>query len=158
MDRRRHTRFKRRVPCELTIGEQRHSAIAMDVSLGGMYLQTTARLREVEVLQVLFPAGDGHPEILVKARTVRKKQVPAQLAAQTKPGMGLEVLECPDDYALLVHGEEFPPRFQVRVREVGGNRSRVRTVYSEDEKSAGKFVLEQLGEGWELIEVERLQD
>ena len=156
MDRRRHTRFKRRLPCEVIIGEQHHSAIAMDLSLGGMYLQTKAPLGDVEVVQVLFPAGDGRPEILVRARPVRKKQVPAQLASQTKTGMGLEVLECPDDYALLVHGEKFPPRFQVRVRQVGGNRSRVRKVYSDDEASAGKFVLEQLGEGWELIEVERL--
>jgi hypothetical protein len=155
MDRRRHKRFKRRISCELVVGDQHHRALATDLSVSGLYLQTKAPLQGVEVVRVIFPPTKERPEIQVKARPVRKRQVPPQLAALTPPGMGLEILESPDDYVLLAEGRPFPPRFQVRVRQVGGPRSRVRTVYADDEEGAAKFVLDQLGSGWEIIEVER---
>ena len=156
MNRRRHKRFRRRIPCQLLIGDECHRGITIDLSISGLYVQTKAVLLGSEVRRVAFPATDDRPEIQLKARPVRKKQVPPPLANVTPPGLGLEVLESPDDYALLVHNEAFPPRFQVRVRQIGGPRSRLRTVYADDAEAAKKFVEDQLGSGWEVIEVERV--
>ena len=132
----------------------RHRGLVTGLSLSGLYIQTRASVEDGQVLRVVFPADADRPEIELKAVPVRRKRVPPPLAAAAPPGLGLEVTEAPDEYALLVLGEKFPMRFRIRIKEVGGSRSKLRTIYADDEGSAKVFVRDQFGDGWEIIEIE----
>jgi hypothetical protein len=155
MDRRRHKRHKRRIPCEIVLGKETSRGIVLDLSLSGLFIQTSVVLQGTEEIDVIFPATDERPEIKVRARVARKKQVPPRLTTVTRPGLGLDVIEAPANYERMVNGEPFLPEFLVQIRQVGAPRSRTLKVESENEEEAKASALSRAGSGWEVLQVDR---
>lgn len=118
---RRHQRVKRRFSCEFITGEQRYRGIVVELSHGGLFVQTDATTplgAEVE----LHLAGSGAvPNMTLRALVVRRRMVPAPLAVAVRRGIGLELLEAPREYGLACGSQllEAPIRLARRGRGVG---------------------------------------
>jgi hypothetical protein len=154
MDRRRHKRIKRRIPCLVVVNGEPHQGIVLDLSIGNMFVQTNATMQCKGSVEVVFPATDQRPELRVRTRVARVKQVPPRLATVTRPGLGLEVVEAPPNYSRLIKGKPFLPQFRVQVRQSGSPRSRTLTLESIDEEEAKASALTITGGGWEVVGVE----
>ena len=119
---RRHQRVKRRFSCEFVTGEQRYRGIVVELSQGGLFVQTdaTTPLGAEVVLQL---AGSGAvPNMTLRALVVRRRMVPAPLAVAVRRGIGLELLEAPREYGLAFGSQllEAPIHLARRGRGVGG--------------------------------------
>ncbi len=154
MDRRRHKRIKRRIPCLVVVNGEAQQGIVLDFSISSMFVQTNGTMQRSESVEVVFLADEQRPEIRVRARVARVKQVPPRLASVTRPGLGLEVLETSPNYDRLIKGKPFLPQFRVQVRQSGSPRSRTLTLESSDEEEAKASALTITGGGWEIVGVE----
>jgi hypothetical protein len=159
-------RKKRRIPCTLWVGEREHSALILDLSPSGLFVQTHAKTSRGERLRLYFMHEDALLEIVVEV--VRTKHVPQNLLAAAKGGIGVRILSAPEEYyellaSLGINERAKPtfeletppgPRFRVYVAQIGGPRSRRVEIAAVDADSAGVRALEELGGGWKVLRVE----
>ena len=165
IDKRRHRRHARRIPCKLIVNEREVSSFVLDLSASGLFIQTHARPRIGERLrlQLTFASSPFELSVLV----VRAKQVPPSLLAQAKGGIGVRIMSAPEEYdrllAQLGIGENAEPfeleseaghRYRVHAAQLGGSRSRRVDVTASDPNEAHALALEELGSGWKVIRVE----
>ncbi len=159
-------RKKRRIPCQLWVGQREHSALVLDLSPSGLFVQTHARTSRGERVSLRL-ANEDHPlDLLVEV--VRMKQVPQSLLAAAKGGIGVRITSAPEEYYTLLAGlgiteaskpqfelERAPgPRFRVHVAQIGGPRSRRVELSAADADAAGAQALAELGAGWKILRVE----
>ncbi|MEN8181293.1 MAG: PilZ domain-containing protein [Myxococcota bacterium] len=97
MERRRGQRIKRRLPCEFLYGGHRHRGIVVDLSPGGLFLQTDIAVDPGSELEVHL-SGSRFPEIELRAVVARRRFTPAVLATMIRRGVGLRILEAPLAY------------------------------------------------------------
>jgi len=159
-------RKKRRIPCQLWVGEREHSALILDVSPSGLFIQTHAKTQRSERLRIQFSHEDQLLEL--KVEVVRIKTVPQNLLAAAKGGVGVRIVTAPEEYYTLLEGlginERAKPtfelerepglRFRVHVAQIGGPRSRRVEVSAADADAAGVRALEEIGGGWKVLRVE----
>jgi hypothetical protein len=161
-------RKKRRIPCQLWVGEREHSALILDLSPSGLFVQTHAKTQRGERIRLHF----SHEDVLLelKVEVVRTKQVPPNLLAATKGGIGVQIVSAPEEYygllASLGINERAKPtfeldrepglRFRVHVAQIGGPRSRRVEIAAADADAAGARALEELGGGWKVLRVESM--
>jgi len=91
MNRRRLPRAKKRVSCGMTADGRRYSAVVLDISPNGVFIQTSAQLAVGAIvdLELNLPGVDG--PIAAQARVVRLKLVPHELRSVAKGGIGLQI-------------------------------------------------------------------
>jgi len=161
-------RKKRRIPCQLWVGEREHSAMILDLSESGLFVQTHAKTQRGDRLRLQFPHEDALIELEVEV--VRSLHVPQNLITAAKGGIGVRIVSAPEEYYEMITGlgisERAKPvfeferarglRFRVHVSQVGGSRSRRVEVAASDEATAGARALEELGSGWRVLRVETL--
>ena len=175
-------RRKRRIPCQLFVGEREHSALVLDLSPSGLFVQTHAKTQRGERLKLRLSHENATIDLVVEV--VRTKSVPQNLLAATKGGIGVRLLSAPPAYDALMlqlgideprkaHGPmktpmkatvQFAPepepesgaRFRVHVAQVVGSRSRRMDVRAGDAEAASARALEDLGDGWKVLRVEAL--
>jgi hypothetical protein len=165
-DRRRETRSKRRIPCDLEYEGRCIRGIVLDVSRGGLFVQTSTRLSPLTVVRVWLRLGNAREPIAVSCRVARLRLVPPRLASVARPGVGLRLLEAPPElFAALsirsdgrgeAHSQRAagPPRFRVRVKQSGGSRLRTIEITAASAELATARVLSKIGRGWEVVETE----
>jgi hypothetical protein len=171
LEKRREKRSKRRLTCELVVGEDRHSAIVRDISPGGLFLQTRAKPRPESRAQLIFPAHGRQSEIRLEVRVARQRVVPAQLQSAVAGGLGVELIDPPPDFLEWIGGgagtrpeteKASPPddpdlrTFRVRVAQHETPRSKLLTVRCSSPTEAGAAALERTGSGWKVAEVEEI--
>jgi hypothetical protein len=163
MSRRRHKRIKRRIPCELTVGSQSFQGIVLDLSPMGLFVQTSASLENAgEVVVTMVP--EAFPRLMMRARVARVRRVPPGLANVVPPGIGLEILEAPPEFAYLARGEKLPEpdppgplsRFRVRLVDPEGYGHRTMIAEAVDEEDLRGRVLREALEIWRIERVEPL--
>ena len=167
IDKRRHRRHARRMPCQLFVGEREFSALVLDLSKSGLFIQTHARPVIGERLKLLVAHKPAPLELVVEV--VRARQVPPNLLAFAKGGIGVRIVSAPEEYDLLLaalgigdHAEPFEiepehgGRFRVYAAQIGGARSRRVEVTAADEGEAGERALEELGSDWKVLRVDAL--
>jgi hypothetical protein len=160
-------RKKRRMPCLLFVGQREHSALVLDLSPSGLFIQTHAKTHLDERVHIHLTHEEAVLELIVEV--VRMKQVPQNLLAAAKGGIGVRIVSAPEEYygllAALGITERNPQfelepepgqRFRVHVAQIGGPRSRRVEIAAADEVSARGRVLEELGDGWKVLRVESL--
>ncbi len=76
VENRTQKRTRHRLTCDLLVGTTRHHAIVRDISPAGLFVETEARPKPNSVVQVIFPARDGRPEITAEAGVARRRAVP----------------------------------------------------------------------------------
>ncbi len=102
MNRRRMPRTKMRIACTLHLEEARHSGMVLDVSAGGLFVQTNASPAPGTPVRLELRVP-GHPEpIEMQAQVARKRIVPPRLRTLLKGGIGLQLENPPEEFYALV--------------------------------------------------------
>jgi hypothetical protein len=148
-------RRKRRMPCEVLIAGRKHSGLVLDLSRSGLFIQTNAKTRPGQQFDLRISTGVGDPIGLV-VEVVRRKVVPPRLLALAQGGVGVRVKESPEAYYAFL-GDlgmecESTHRFRVRVKQISGPRTRTIEIESEDQSAAEEKALEELGDGWKVLD------
>jgi Tfp pilus assembly protein PilZ len=164
-------RKKRRIPCQVWVGEREHSALVLDLSASGLFIQTRAKAEIGERLHLRL--SHENTAVDLKVEVVRMKNVPQDLLAAAKGGIGVQILNAPPEYDALMNELgiaesdakptiqcapelESRPRFRVHAAHAGGPRSRRVEVSAADPDAASALALEELGDGWKVLRVEAL--
>jgi len=174
-------RKKRRMPCQLLVGQRAHTGLVLDLSPSGLFIQTNAKTRRGERLALTLSATGTEPmEIVVEV--VRTKVVPPRLLTVAQGGIGVRIANAPEAYyqfltelgiaerfvtaaeaseeseSELAPGPDADagPRFRVRVSQTSGPRSRRLEISAPDAETACTRALEELGDGWKVLGVESL--
>ncbi|MEN8182288.1 MAG: PilZ domain-containing protein [Myxococcota bacterium] len=167
------SRYRKRVPCELEVESGRHPGMVLNVSRGGLFVQTRARARPGDRVRLALNPTRQRGSIDLEARVVWKRVSTPQFQSVTQGGIGLEIHQASNAwYAFLAHvaeparaepskaaaGAPDPAeatRFRVRVSQTGGPRSRTLVVQGSDEDDARSRALETSGSGWDILEIEK---
>jgi PilZ domain len=165
LEKRRHRRHARRIPCKLIVAEREFSAFVIDLSVSGLFIQTHARPRIGQRLRIQLAPTSAPLDLTVQV--IRAKHVPPTLLAEAKGGIGVRIVSAPGEYDRLLAeigiGENAEPfelesetgcRFRVHAVQLGGSRSRRVDVAASDTDEAGTLALEELGPGWKVIRVD----
>ncbi len=173
-------RYRKRVPCQLVIGDGRHPGMVLNVSRGGLFVQTSARARPGDRVRIALNASSQRNAIGLEARVVWKRVSPPQLQSFTQGGVGLEIQLASEPYYDFLAGVATPAgeepraskiyenpetvaetqpaprssRFRVRVGQRGGPRSRTLVVEGGTEDDARRRALASTGAGWTILEIE----
>jgi Tfp pilus assembly protein PilZ len=173
-------RFRKRLPCRLKVAGSSHSALVLNLSRGGLFVQTSAGPPPgAGVLLDLDVAG--HPNTVpIGGRVVWRRMVAPHLRTLTQGGVGVRVESAPEAYYNFLSGVagEVPSRppssdcetagpalesgsdspgieFRVRVKQEGRPRSRTLTLHSESAEGARSRALSIVGAGWVILELKR---
>jgi hypothetical protein len=170
------------MPCELRVGDRTHSGLVLDLSPTGLFIQTNAKTTAGQHVDLQLSTGVGDP-LPLRVEVVRKKVVPPRLLTVTGGGVGVRILDAteayfgflrdigigqgrqpgdPDAYdasptpAPVEHPDGGPWRFRVRVKQLSGPRSRCLELEAPNATSATALALEEVGDGWKVLDVEPL--
>lgn len=102
---RRHQRVKRRFVCDFLAEGQRYRGIIVELSSSGLFVQTDATIPPGCEIELHLAGAGVVPDIRMRAVVVRRRMVPAPLAAVVRRGVALEILEAPREYGLAFGSE-----------------------------------------------------
>jgi hypothetical protein len=91
-------RKRRQMPCTLTLDGRNHGGLILDVSPGGLYIQSSAKIKpgdQIEI-QMTIPGVEGRHQLQVEV--VRKVVVPARLLKVARGGVGVRIINAPEAY------------------------------------------------------------
>lgn len=165
-------RFRHRMSCSLRIGGQVHRALVLNLSRGGLFVRTTARVRpgaKIELdLPLRDPQGEDAETIGLRANVVWRRVSASTMSHMNHGGIGLRLSDAPAAYDALVRelagdraGEPAAAAptatscFEVRIKQNSGPRSRWLQVVGGDETAACTSALARAGRDWEILEVRR---
>jgi len=174
LEKRKQRRTRKRLTCELVIGESRQTVLVRDISPEGLFVQTRARVDPNSTVRLVFAAKDELPAIDVEARVARKRNTPPRLQSSVPSGVGLEVINPSDAYFMLVERsvasgvqvgeapkEEVPAgtgirTFRVRMTQPGKPNANVFTVRSESMQGARARALSRAGRHWKIADIQEI--
>lgn len=159
-------RFKKRVPCRLQVTGTAHSGMVLNVSRGGLFVQTTAGASPGDSVHLDLAVGDADP-LPVDARVVWRRVVAPHLRTVSTGGMGLHVQYASDAWFGFVGGlaasgfvdedgaepRAAGPSFRVRLRLSGSPRTRILTVAAADEGEARERVRSLVDAHWVVLDL-----
>jgi hypothetical protein len=156
-------RFKKRVPCAVRIGGRRHSGIVLNVSRGGLYVQSSATASPGASVNVELTPSD-RDAIELEATVVWKRVVPTRLRGVAHGGVGLRIERASEAWYRFFVGVASPGekpaaaarparRFRVCLGRPGSPRMRTLVVSAPDAGAASREALAQSGPGWRVREV-----
>jgi Tfp pilus assembly protein PilZ len=174
-------RFKKRIPCRLKVGGESHTAMALNLSKSGLFVQTSAGPPRGASVVVDLDVADSSEAISVAASVVWRRVVAPHLRTISQGGVGLRIESAPEAYYHFLSGvvvqalgtrsstdgEDVAPEpeepsdsagmeFRVRVKQEGGPRSRALVLRGESADDARTEALRIVGRGWMILEVEPL--
>jgi Tfp pilus assembly protein PilZ len=163
-------RYRKRLPCRLEVPNGAYSGMVLNLSRGGLFVQTSAAASPGEAVHLDLCLGDADA-IGLDGRVVWRRVVAPHLRAVTTAGMGVHIQYAHDNYfgfvAQLAEGtpgdEPAPassaagPSFRVRLRLAGGPRTRILTVTGVDEADARTRARQQAGTQWAVLDLERIE-
>jgi len=91
-------RKKRRMPCSATFEGQKHSGLVLDVSPGGLFIQTSAKAKPGDRLDVNLSIPGEVQMVHMQVEVARKVVVPPRLLALAHGGIGVRILQAPEAY------------------------------------------------------------
>ena len=91
-------RKRRQMPCTLMLDGRHHGGLILDVSPGGLYIQSSAKIKPGDQLeiQMTIPGVEGRLQLQVEV--VRKIIVPARLLKIARGGVGVRIINAPEAY------------------------------------------------------------
>jgi hypothetical protein len=174
LEKRKQRRTRKRLTCELVIGESRQTVLVRDISPEGLFVQTRAKVDPNCTVRLVFAAKDDLPAIDVEARVARKRNTPPRLQQSVPSGVGLEVIDPSDAYFKLVEHSvasgvqvgEAPKEkapvaagirtFRVRLIQPGKPNANVFTVRSESMQGARARALSRAGRLWKIADIQEI--
>ena len=97
MDRRSAKRIARRLPCELTADGQFYRGLVTNLSSTGLFVQTAVALAPGTLVEMRIE-GTRFPTVEVQAEVVRRFLVPGPLASLMHKGVGLRIIDAPQEF------------------------------------------------------------
>ncbi len=180
VNRRREERKKKRITCEILVGDQVQRGIVLDVSSGGLFVQTGATLTlgaEVEVHISPSSGTSNVPTLFIRTVVARKQLIDRRLSNNAKGGVGLRIEVAPPAFYEYfgipdpsqaeaeaaaeptgdsAEGQSVEEGGKFRVRVGRGPRSYWLTSNAETEDEALSWAVQQAGSDWEALEIELL--
>ena len=176
MEKRRTSRIKHRLTCEIVVDQQPYPAVVRDIAATGLFVQTRQRPLPNSVVEVRFPATAGLPSFCIEAGVARHRNVHPRLQAEVQSGVGLEILGRPADYlafasrvvapqpalkagtphAVKASDDQAPRSYRIRLAAHGRSQPRTLTVQASGVAAARARALTQAGAGWKVTQVEAL--
>lgn len=91
-------RKRRQMPCTLMLDGRHHGGLILDVSPGGLYIQSSAKIKPGDQLeiQMTIPGVEGRLQLQVEV--VRKIIVPTRLLKIARGGVGVRIINAPEAY------------------------------------------------------------
>ena len=180
MEEKRNPRTKKRMTCGLSIEGRHYSGFVLDISPGGLYVQTSARPAPGTPVEVELGLPTRKQPLQMRAKVARQKLVPPELLSVAQGGIGLQLDDPPEvftEYCASVAqpepdaetpaksgdvpeaaADQTTPaegggslRYRVRVSHMSGPRSRTITVSCETLEEAKQKALAEVGEGWKVL-------
>lgn len=173
-------RFKKRVPCDLVVAGSRHPGIVLNLSRGGLFVQTSVAFQRGDWVAVDLNSQMERESIELEAVVMWNRHVAAQLRGVRHGGVGLKIRNASREYYDLLSGVSgdsgatlrgpttpkadpndtiSTPRFDFRVRVRLREQPRSKTIIlaCENEGQARSRAIAHAGKGeWEILEVLRL--
>ena len=163
-------RYRKRLPCRLEVPNGAYSGMVLNLSRGGLFVQTSAAASPGEAVHVDLSLADADA-IGLDARVVWRRVVAPHLRSVSAGGMGVHIQYAHDAYfglvAQLADGTPADepvapcsaagPAFRIRLRLAGGPRTRVLTVTGADEAEARIRARQQAGPQWAVLDLERIE-
>jgi len=163
------------MPCSLRIAGKEHRALVLNVSRGGLFVRTTARILPGTRIQLELLLDGAPGAVPLCANVVWRRFSTSTISQMNEGGLGLSLAGVPDTYDAFVRelSGESPVadsrrvpnpsprsdpsvgRFDVRVKQHAGPRSRWLQVDGNDEAAARTNALSSAGQGWEILEIRR---
>jgi Tfp pilus assembly protein PilZ len=173
-------RFRKRLPCRLKVAGSSHSGMVLNLSRGGLFVQTSAGPPTGADVVVDLDVASHPDTVPIGGRVVWRRMVAPHLRTLTQGGVGVRIESAPEVYYSFLSGvsgeapgtrssvdcETAEPalesrsdspgiEFRVRVKQEGGPRSRTLTLHSESEEEARSRALSIVGAGWAVLELKR---
>jgi PilZ domain-containing protein len=160
-------RIRRRMPCELFVRDHWHSGLVLDLSARGFFVQTNAKPNPRERFELRLTC-DGSEALDLLVEVARLRKAPPTLVSAVHGGTGVRIVIAPEEYYQFLSRIAAPERqelldfadepgeaarFQVRVREIGGPRSKRIEVSASDGEAARDCALAECGDGWKVLDV-----
>ena len=177
-------RLAKRMTCAVSVGAQRYAGVVLNVSQGGLFVQTAAEAQRGASVELELNPPDSGDAIPLHAEVVWRRVVPAQLRGSAQGGMGVKILRADESYytslaewmrislekergtaqaeqAPAKPAAPAPPRepvvtYRVRVRAARGPRTRSVCIEAASVEIARAEAARYAGEGWQVIEIEAL--
>ena len=164
-ERRGATRYRCQMPCVLRIGKKRHEAKVLDLSSSGLSIRTELELSQGEEVELLIEPAVQF--LAIAWRTMRTRSgfvtgmmlsnecsaydalVERQAARQSAPGA---IARAPKPPVPPLRAPD--PWWRVRVKDGGGNRTRLVALSAPSREEAIARTLAEIGGGWEILEAE----
>jgi hypothetical protein len=175
LEKRKQRRTRKRLTCELVVGESRQTVFVRDLSPEGLFVQTRARIDPNAKVCLAFAAQADLPAIELEVRVRRKRHTPPRLQSSVPSGVGLEVIDPPPAYLTLVERSatsggvqdaEGPKEdaaagsgirtFRVRLIQRGKPNATVFTVRSESLQGARARALARAGRDWKIADIQEI--
>jgi Tfp pilus assembly protein PilZ len=168
------------MPCAVHVEGRRYSGVVLNVSQGGLFIQTSASPGRGDEVEVELNTPEAERSIPVQGKVVWRRVVPHQLRSMARGGMGVQIQRADESYYMLLARwmrTELPvasptpsgpaagarasadselPSWRVRVRAVAGPRTRTLTLEAESSSSARELAMTHVGEGWRVLLIEKL--
>jgi len=173
MERRKSSRLRCRLPCEVLGSRGRASGTILDLSEGGLSVHTGSEIEQGESLSIRFQTPEGEP-IEVEALLWHSRRVRNRASGEDAWVLGLMVSNAPAAYSRLApraqapHPEPPSPSpmsdpgqaedealvgFRIRVKQCAGPRTRLLSLSATSEEEARTLAVTHLGNDWEVLEV-----
>jgi uncharacterized protein (TIGR02266 family) len=171
-------RIAKRLPCAVRVEGRRYAGVVLNLSQGGLFIQTNASPGRGEAVDVELNAPEERRSIPLQGKVVWRRVVPHQLRSMARGGMGVQIERADESFYVLLARwmrTELPvpsaapaprasaaalptelPGWRVRVRAVAGPRTRTLTVEAESSQGAREAALRHAGDGWRVLQVEKL--
>jgi hypothetical protein len=160
-------RFKKRLPCRLRAPGGAASGMVLNVSRGGLFVQTSAAASPGETVHIDLGVDDVVP-LAVDACVVWRRVVGAHLRSVSTGGFGARIQYAPDAWFGFLSGlagsEVDAPAsarvavgavYRVRLRLAGSPRTRILVVECRDEAAARERALAVAGAQWVVLDLAR---
>jgi Tfp pilus assembly protein PilZ len=164
-------RYRKRLPCRLEVPNGAYSGMVLNLSRGGLFVQTSAAAGPGEAVHLDLSLADADA-IGLDTRVVWRRVVAPHLRSVSTGGMGVHIQYAHDAYFGLVAqlAEGAPadepalpassaagPVFRVRLRLAGGPRTRVLAVTGADEAEARALARQLAGPQWAVLDLEKIE-
>ena len=165
MDLRRMQRIEGGFACEIRYGTRQVSGTVTNLAPDGLYVDTKASIPPGSQVEIHIPEAKDAFDLTLRAIVVRQQLLPNRVSRLKPQGIGLRILQAPDDYYELIDGNtasfehtgalDNPPlkTFRVRVLEKEGSCFRILNVTSTSAEAARQEIKKDLGPDWDVTDV-----
>jgi hypothetical protein len=91
-------RKRRQMPCTLTLDGRNHGGLILDVSPGGLFIQSSAKIKPGDQLEIQTTLPGVEGRLRLQVEVVRKVIVPSQLIKVARGGVGVRIINAPEAY------------------------------------------------------------